>query len=181
MKIQGKEIKGANVQTIVIPRGDNLDDAIVFKVEAIFDYAQFDALVPRPKPPVKILRGGKRVEDTQNGSFVQRQADYASKRVAYICIHSLKATEGLEWDTVDFGKPDTWGNFEDELKESGFTPIEVFRIVQVCMEVNALSDEKLDEARDAFLASVREAQGGSSSLTTDPQSTPSGEPASDSE
>ena len=67
-------------------------------------------------------------------------------------LKSLEATEGLEWETVKMDDPETWLNYEKELKDSGLSPIEVGRIVGICMSANGLDERKMEAARDAFLA-----------------------------
>jgi hypothetical protein len=54
--------------------------------------------------------------------------------------------------------PNTWINFDKELKDSGLSEIERIRIVNAVMTANCLNESKLDEARESFLASrqVRE-------------------------
>lgn len=177
MKIQGKTIEGVNQLEIVIPRGNKPEDTIVFTARAITDWNVFSALCPEPKPRVKILPGGKRELDTDAPTYKVDMEAHGTKRLAWIVLESLRATTGLEWDTVDPGKPDTWANFEEELKASGFSFMEIRRIIEGCLEVNALSDDKLDKARADFL-SFREKQAALlSSLVDAPDSTPSGEPA----
>lgn len=175
MKLDGQKIEGPNKMTIVIPRGDRAP--IVFQAQAIMDYSELDNLLPRPKAGTKIIKGGKRVVDTEAPTYVQAMKDYGTRRFSYIVLKSLQATPDLEWEKVDFGRPATWPLFEDELKESGFTPGEIHAIITKCLEVNALDEEKINQARQDFLASQETTQEESSSLDSEPSSTPSGEPA----
>lgn len=179
MRIAGKKIEGPNVELIAIPRGTG--DPIVFRAQAIMDYSTFDKLVPEPKPPVKIMRGGKRVKDTDAPSFKQAQEEFATRRIAWMVIESLKATEGLEWEKIDYDDPTTWHLFEDELRESGFSHIEVQRIIQGVFAANCLDEEKLEAARESFLASLQAATDQSSSQMEEQSVMQYGELASDSD
>lgn len=152
MKLKGKKIDGPSIETIIIPRGKNPEDFIIFKAQAVLDYSEFDALCPRPKPPVKMLKGGKREIDQEAPSFQEAARVWATRRYSWTVLKSLEATEELEWETVDLGKPETWENYEKELEESGFTIAEMNLIYEGVMSVNAMSNEKLEQAREAFLA-----------------------------
>ena len=153
MRIQGKKIEGANEVIIVIPRGSNSD--IIFKARAILDSSPFEEICPPPEPPRKMLPGGKEVKNLKDPSYLKAIDKYSTKRLTWIVRTSLEATEDLEWEKVDLSDPTTWNNFEEEMKESGFSNVEVNRIVQACIEVNALSEEKIQEARDRFLLAAQ--------------------------
>ncbi len=154
MKIQGKKIEGRNVSVIVIPR-ESADD-IVFKAEAVLDMEPFEKLCPVPDPPKKMLPGGRSVTNPKSKGYLKEVTRHSEKRLTYIVLMSLQATEGLEWETVDLSDHTTWENFRKELRDSGFSNVEVNRIIGECIDVNALSDEKIDAARERFLL---EAQG----------------------
>jgi hypothetical protein len=67
-------------------------------------------------------------------------------------LKSLESTEDLEWETVDINKPETYGNWQIELEDAGFSEIERMRVMQLCTQVNALDDNMLDQAKETFLA-----------------------------
>ena len=52
---------------------------------------------------------------------------------------------------VKFEDSDTWKNCETEMKESGLTDKEIEQIFDAVFEANAMNQDKLDEARKAFL------------------------------
>jgi hypothetical protein len=79
---------------------------------------------------------------------------YSQYRYAWIMIESLKATENLEWETIQSDKPETWLNFEKELQDSGLSGIEIGRIANGVLEANCLNEDKITEARNRFLASA---------------------------
>jgi len=174
MKLNGKKIEGPNVTTIVIPRGDS---QIVFRAQAIMDMEEFDKLCPQPKPPTKIVKGGLRVPNMEDDVFKAQIQEYAKRRTAYMILKSLQATPGLEWEMAKIGDPSTWLLYEQELKGSGFSETEINIIAGGVAEANCLSDDKIEEARNRFLAGEREAEA-RSSQAADPSSTASGAPAS---
>ena len=148
MLMHGRKIEGPNEEIIVIPRPE---EPIVFTARAVLDMSEFDDLCPRPKPGVRIMRGGERVEETDNPTYKAKLDDYGTKRLQFIVLKSLEATEGLEWETVDLENPHTWGNYEEELKNSGFSEVEVNRIVLGVLNANSLNEAKLEQARKLFL------------------------------
>ena len=153
MRIAGREIKGSNVETIIIPRGEK---AIVFKAQALLDETVVEALCPRPKPRVSIGKGGKRIERTEEKSYQDALNEWGERRVAWLVLKSLEATEDLEWDTVDLNDPNTWLNYKQELIDAGFSDAERARIIEGVMAANGLSESKVEEARQRFLLSMQE-------------------------
>jgi hypothetical protein len=177
MKIKGKKIEGPNTQYVVIPRGDGED--IVFKVQAILDLTAFDQLCPAPEPPKKMLPGGKMITNPEDSNYIKEINDWARKRSDFIALTSLRATEELEWETVKYDNPSTWGNYRKELKDSGFSEFEIGRLINTTMEVNCLDEDKVEQARQRFLASLGATKNGQSSHKEEVQNTQSGEPVKD--
>lgn len=154
MKLNGKKIDTANFEYVVIPRqtGD-----LVFKCQAILEYKHFDELVPAPKPSKIMLPGGVMKEDPDDVTYKEAMKHYASLRYAYIVITSLQATDGLEWETVKYTDPNTWLNWETELREAKFTIGEINALQLGIATASSLNQDKLEEARNRFLASLVEA------------------------
>jgi hypothetical protein len=178
MRIKGKK-PGLNVETLIIPRGE--DEPIVFTAKAVLDNTQFERLVKEPNPPVIVKRTGERVEDLKDPKYLKALEDFSEKQTAFLVLKSLEDTEGLEWETVNMGDPSTWPNFRTELKEAGFSNVEIGRIVNAVATANCLNESRLKEARDNFLATrqVVEANG-QSHQNTEKKPTSSGESAKDS-
>ena len=178
MKIKGKKIEGRNVEVIIIPR---MEEDIVFLAEALPDYDEFDKKVKAPEPAEIIRPGGIREQDTDDPDFKERLKEYATKKTDFTVLVSLQKTEDLEWDTVDMEEPETWNNWRKEMADSGFTDIELMRVVNGVSRANCLSDEMLDEARRNFIR-TQEREARELSFRKDEQrTTPSGGPANDSE
>jgi hypothetical protein len=149
MKMNGVKLECPNEAILVLPRPD---ENIVFRAKAILDYDEFDKICPEPKPPVKVLKGGKRDVNLADVDYLKAVAEVNENRMAWIVLKSLAATEGLEWETVNMLQPSTWKNYAQELKDSGFSIIEINKIVGLALEANSLDEAKLDAARQAFLA-----------------------------
>lgn len=146
----------------------------------VFDYDEYEALCPLPKPPMQFHKGGIKVPDLADETYLQQVNSRSDCRINYIVLKSLEYTEDLTWDTVDMKNPKTWGNYEQELKECYFTKTEVQRIQNACFEANSLSESKVEEARANFFAGLEEEKANESSgLMLAQETTSSGEVASD--
>lgn len=148
MKIKGKTLDKPKNEIVVIPRGD---DNIVFKCQYV-DIGAFDSIVPRPKPTMVQKRGKAPVEDTSHPEYRKNLATYNEKYMDYLVLQSLKATEDLEWETVDMKDPETWKNYKKELEDAGFSILHLSKILEAVMAVNGLNEDRIKEARDSFLA-----------------------------
>jgi hypothetical protein len=178
MKIKGKKIEGPNVEIIPIPRGEK--DDIILMARAILDMTPFEKMCPSPKPPMRKIQGGIDVPDLKDKNYQKQVEKYAEKRMAWMVITSLEATEGLEWEKVNASDSSTWLLMRSELKESGFSFIEIERIIAGVVSANALSEAKIEAARDRFLL-LQQAQAVESSFQKEEEnSTLSGEPVKDS-
>lgn len=162
MKISGKKIDRVSEKIIPILRGDK--DAIILTVRSLDSWKEFDELCPKPEPPM-IKRVGETVSTPNFNDKGYQEAinEYATRRVAFLVIKGLEATENLEWETVNIKDPTTYKYYLDELIESGLTDIEVGRIVDTVMEVNGLNEEKIEEAKKRFLLQAREVKSPSTS------------------
>ncbi len=147
MRIGEKKIEGPMVETVVIPRSN---EDLVFKCQAVLDYDIFDKLVPEAAAPLKTVRGQKPIPDLSDPDYQKQNQERSYKRFQFMVIQSLKATAGLEWDTVVPENPETWGLLEKELKESGLSPAEVGLIFQGVATANGMNEDRLKEARARF-------------------------------
>ena len=71
-------------------------------------------------------------------------------RFAFMIIRSLEPSN-IEWGEVDLEKPSTWTKWDDELKKAGLSETDVNRVVGAVMIANSLDEDKIKEAREAFL------------------------------
>ena len=155
MKINGKKIEGPNIEIIAIPRA-NTDD-IIFQAQSVLDMTSFEQMCPVPVPPIRKMANGEEIPNFQDKGYLAAIQNLATKRLAWIVLASLQVTEGLEWETVDLSDPSTWELFRKELRESGFSDVEINRIIAGCISVNALNEEKIEAARERFLRTAQEA------------------------
>jgi len=174
MKLEGQKLDGPANDVVVLPRKD---DNIVFEMQAILDYDDFDKICPQPEAP-KILKQGQRVaienvEDPDYKEAVRKRIGY---RIDWMVLRSLEATKGLTWESLDKTDPGTWDCYTKELKQH-FTIPEVNKILSKVWEVNGLDSELLDKARESFLALQQVQQEAQSSLDIGQSVTASTEPA----
>lgn len=153
MKIAGKAIAAPKNEFCVIPRDD---EEIIFKAKAVLDYEEFDQLCPEPKPPIKTYPDGRKEEDYNNSKFITKRDEWAQNRSNWVVIESLRATDGLEWETVSYSDPSTWDNYREELQRT-FTTGEVNLIISTVMAANSMDDARFEEAKQHFLARQQQA------------------------
>lgn len=156
MKIKGKKIEGPGVEYVVIPRPDSED--IPFACAAVLDFDEFDKLCPMPDPPMVTRPGGIQTPDVEDEDYQKLLSEHGEKRIDWITLKSLEATKDLEWETVNMQDPKTWKNFEEELKQAGFSFMEVIHIRNGVLSVNSFDDAKMKEARERFLAGLQKEQ-----------------------
>ncbi len=154
MKINGKKITGANEGVIVIPRESG--DDLVFKIRAVMDMSEFDKLHPEPSPPSRLMANGKTVKNLKDPNHVKACDRHIQTKLNWIVLKSMQATEGLEWETVDIDDANTWDKLRPELKTAGLSDVEINRVINSCIDINALDEEKIEEARDRFLLAQQE-------------------------
>lgn len=174
MKLQGHTFDKPNTEICAIPRGNGPD--IVFIAEAIIDNSDFENLCPPPKPPLLHKPGGVKETNFKDPTYLQAVVQQSELRHAWWVITSLKATPGLEWETVDFGNPKTWLNYKTELRAAKFSEIEIQRIEAAVYNANCLNEGRIQEARENFLRGQAEEKEQSSGPLIEPNSIQSGEP-----
>lgn len=148
MKIKGLDLTKEHVDFVVFTRGDQ---KIVFTIKGVYNYDEFDTLVELPKPNIITnVKTGQKTADTESPSWTAKITEYVQLKNAYTALKSLSATEGLEWETVDIGQPDTWLNIDKELRQV-FSENELNFLLSKIVEVNG-NAETLNKARESFLA-----------------------------
>lgn len=153
LKFKGQTVANTNVEHVLIPR---LPEPIHFIAKPVLSLKEFEELCPEPKPPIKTYpeETGKKPEpDYDDADYGKKLTDYYTTRYYWMCITSLKDSPDIEWDTVDILKPETYNNFEKELQDAGFMPLEINAITTAVAAVNALDERQLERARANFLAS----------------------------
>jgi hypothetical protein len=146
MKIGGVQVSKCE-ELLVLPRGNG--DDIPFRAKAVAINEEFDSLVPMPVAPMIQTKEGKS-RDYSDAEYKKAVARRSEQRFAFLCIKSLEPSE-IEWETVDLEKPATWVKWSDELMAAGISETECNRIVGIVMIANSLDEDKIEEARKAFL------------------------------
>lgn len=154
MKIAGVKIQGPNETVVVIARGVGKD--IIFKCRAVLEFDDFEKLCPDPIPPLITKPNKASYHDIEDRDYKIEQLANSQRRINWMIVKSLEATEGLEFETVDRSKPETWKNIETELKEAGFSRPEINQVFEGVLEANGMSEEKLKEARARFFRGPQE-------------------------
>lgn len=155
MKLKGKKIEGPNVEVVVIPRGEK--EPIVFKCGAVLDDAPFNKLCPEPQPPKMQRPGGSWSENVEDPEYRKSIEERWQLHSDWMILQSLTATEGLEWEMVDLGKPETWKGWRDELKAAGFSMMEINHVQMGVLRANCLDERVIKEARESFFRSQAKA------------------------
>ena len=167
MKLNGEKPQPCEPVPVVFPRGNKT----IVLMCGIVDFTEFEERVKRPTPPIKHLPQGVDVPDFTNKTYLAALDDYGKLKVCWMVLDSLRATEGLEWDTVELDLPETWSNYATELNEGGFSDNDIIRIVHTIQEANGLSAERIEEATKDFLAGKLRPGLNGSSLTVEPTNT----------
>ncbi len=177
MKFNGKKPNKGKIVHCVIPRENG--ESMLFTAKGIFDYAEFDKLFPEPKPAEKVTAGVMSL-DYNHPKYKERISKWVGYKTHWIVLKSLEGSPGLEWETVNMDDPETWGNYDNELREI-LLPNEVKEVSNAVMDACALTSQKVEEATQAFLLGAGPALINLSSPTTEPTNTLSSELANDSE
>lgn len=156
MKMNGIPVTQMNAVTVVINRGQN-ENPLVADCKPVVSYDAFNKICVIPTPPEKILKGGAREPDFNHPTYLKKVTEYSEKRVFFLFLESVK--DSIEWETVKLEDSDTWKNCETEMKEAGLTDKEVEQIFDAVFEANAMNEDKLNQARKAFLAGREDKQG----------------------
>ena len=151
MKIHGNKIEGPNEVPIVIPRKSKED--IAFIATAVLDYSDHDKINVAPVSPVKTLPGGVQTPMLQDPKYVEDTQEWALRKTHWMVLTSLEATPGLEWESIDMDDPETWGDYQEEMKEAGLSDTEIGLIMSAVIEACGLDQTKIDLATESFLAS----------------------------
>lgn len=149
MKIQGVRLYEANVESLYLPRGEQV---IHLMAKGIVDTTPFDALCPRPIPPMIQKPGQPATANLDDDNFKKALDLWGTKKTDWMIIESLRATTDLTWDRVKYDDPNTWSEWRKELKEAFFLDTEIQRIYNLVLSANALNEARLEEARNSFLA-----------------------------
>lgn len=188
MKYKGRNLKAPQKEIVAFPRTDIVDgqtvhNDIVFVVGAVLDFSPFDAICPEPQPASVLDAKGTTTQNYEHPEYVKNHSKWATNRFNWMILKSIDSPipGDLEWSTVDPADPETWGNFQDELKlDAGFTPMQVNYLVTRAVRVNSVDEARMAEAKERFLTEGQRLGTQIPSQKAEASTTPSGEPVSDS-
>ena len=144
MKYKGSKLEERGIEVVVIPR---TNENLIFKLKPV-NISNFDEILPEPSKKMRINSDGSKVL-IDNDKAIE---EYANKKLAYMLLQSLSATEDLVFETVDIGNSDTWCNYKDEMLKSGLSELEIVKIVKGMISACGLDEDKIEIARKDFLA-----------------------------
>jgi hypothetical protein len=155
MKINGKSYSTPNEDVVVFPRGE---DQIVFRLRAVLNMKEFNALCKEPTAPIVSKPSGL-FKNEQDPTYKKQVASHNAAWNAYLVIKTLEPSN-IEWETVNWDDWTTWSNWESDMINACFTQGEINHLFRAVLRLNALSDDHLLEARQSFLLSqaLRESQ-----------------------
>jgi hypothetical protein len=135
-------------EVLVLPRSQG--DDIPFMAKSVSINDEFEEKVPKPIPPMLTKKGGAKEPDLLDKDYLNQVSQREEKRFALMCLRSLEPSN-IEWEKVDIDKPGTWLKWTDELQENGISETEVNRVINLVSDANALSERKIQAARENFL------------------------------
>ena len=153
MRIRGEHLKELEPLPIPIIRGD---EDTIFLLAGPVDLDKFEEALPPPKVIMVQRKGEDPVPNFEHPAYKKALEAYGEKRIGYMVFKSLDYTEGIEWELFDASDPETYTQWQQELKNFGLSSIEITRVLSTVMEANSLTQEKVEAARKSFLAIRRQ-------------------------
>ena len=155
MIIQGEKVTADDEVVLVLPRQKK---DIIFKARHVSSYDDFDKICPEPIPRKKRDKAGVIINDVKNKKYKKDAMVWGDRRVSWLVLTSLQATEGLEWETVEMDKPETWENYRKELNDSGISQMEQNMIFDAVLTACGFNEAKIKQATEDFLAGAPKEQ-----------------------
>lgn len=154
MKIKGQTLTAPKPVPIIIPRAPHGED-VVFMAQPIIEFDEFNSKCKEPEPVRVIKAGGDSYLDYEDKSYLLALDTYAKRKNCWIFLKTISVTPGLEWEVVNMDDPSTWEKFEEELTKAGFTTGEINYLFTEALDVNIMTPEKIEQARERFLSKQR--------------------------
>lgn len=152
MKINGKEPKSSwRPEPLVFSRGvdeKGQPEFLVFVVEGVRSYEEFDALCPPPQKTQGVFTRDGFQPDEDSPKYLDEMKLWRKRRWAWMILKSLEPSN-IEWSTVDLRNPKTWTKYEDELR-GVLMETEYGLLMALIHEANVLDRSKLEENRQTF-------------------------------
>lgn len=148
MKVNGVTAKqeGLTYGPLVYDRGD---DQLVFIVQPVWSFDEFEELVPVPENDAVIFTDKGKETDWDAPAWKDKKAAYARKRWGWFILKALEPSN-VEFDTIDLEDPSTYSKVEEELK-ANLLPVEFNELMATIDRASSLDAQKLEENRESFL------------------------------
>jgi hypothetical protein len=164
MKINGLSIAPPKPQYIVFPHGES---EIVFLIQGVFSFDEFDKLAPEPQPPSIMYPGGKTDKDFNDKKYIEALETRDKQRITWMYLKALEPSD-LEYEKVKIEDPDTYKHFEEEFDIAGIAPGYVRFIKEAIINLSGFNHEMVTEATQRFLAGLEQQTKPSSPSTEQP-------------
>lgn len=152
MQFKGAALKIREVVMVKLPRKDA---DITLKVASIplGLKREYDALFPRPKPPVSITvkAGGKqeKEENWDDENFVKAFDEWKYLQNIYTFYRVLEADENVKFDHTPSDLPSLRA-FANELKDSGISDGDLAIVLSQAAIASNITEEAIANARSSF-------------------------------
>lgn len=151
MRINGRPV-ALEVQLLTIPR--SIGEPLTLKVSAVSIGVRrdFDAIFPRPKPPMNVTNVRGEVKETENWrdpQFEKQLDERAHLENIYMFWRVLQQDENVKFDNT----PDTIDNLRKlsaEIAESGFSEGDMLLVLKRAMAASNITSDEVDKAKKSF-------------------------------
>lgn len=178
MKVNGIVLTSMRIVEVYLPISGG--QAVEFKFRPLRSDENFESILTKPEPPTKTGKGGVKHANVEDKFFKDAVTDWVTKKLDWEFLTSVSITEGLEWETVNMGDPNTWKNWRDDAAKV-FGNSELNKLFGGFLDAQYLTEEVMEKARERFLTGRRDQLEALLSQTGEADSTESTKPVSVSE
>jgi TusA-related sulfurtransferase len=151
MKVNGVSLAGYRVVSVDMPTESGI---VTFKFRALAVNEKFEDVMPRPNAPVKMAPGGVKHVNVDDPGYKIAIDQWANKKLAWEFLKSISETEGLEWETVKLEDPETWENWQTEIK--GYFGVGgQDRLFSGFVDAQYINEETIERCRKRFLTGLQ--------------------------
>ncbi len=168
MKLNGTQLGGLATKVVVLPRPAPTPP-IELTIQALPLGYERDVLnwLPSPEPPkIIVTKNGRWVKGADgrplydikedDPGYQKKSRDMSGMQGMAFIWKALQADAHVVWDTdADLFEKDKvgfFGGLHDEMAQAGFASGDVRLLIEAIMQLSNMSDEAVEEAREAFLS-----------------------------
>lgn len=138
----------------VVPIVREGEETFYFKLGPV-NLDDFDEYYPEPKVPWIQKPGEPAKSNPDDPTYKEKMEKRGEARTHFMIIQSLAATEDLTWDRVKLDDPETYPEWENELKEANVLDVEIMRLQNAAFKVNGLNETVIEAEKKAFFQRKR--------------------------